>query len=85
MVRLVGLGGLVGGGAMLWEDENERLGIALMIVGGSTFVVSTISDIIGVRRAVRKCNNRVQGLSLSVAPVLAPKSKTVGLSLQLDF
>jgi hypothetical protein len=85
MARLAGMGGVVGGFAMLWEDENERLGIALMIVGGSTVIVSTVSDIIGVRRAVRKRNNRVQGLSLNVAPVIVPKSKTVGLTLQLGF
>jgi hypothetical protein len=85
MARLVGLGGVVGGFAMLWEEKNTGLGAALMIVGGSTFVVSTISDIAGVKKAVRKHNGRTQGASLNVAPILSPKSKTVGLSFQLGF
>jgi hypothetical protein len=85
MARLVGLGGLVGGGIMLWEEKNTGLGAVLVIVGGSTFVVSTIYDIVGVKRAVRKRNNRAQGARLNVAPVLSPKSKTFGLSLQLGF
>lgn len=86
MIRMAGIGGAVGGFALaLEEDGNEGLGLALILAGGSTFVVSTISDIVGVKKAVRKRNSRIQGASLNVAPLLAPKSKTLGLTLQLGF
>ncbi len=85
LTRLAGAGGLLGGFALLWGEGSGEFGIGLMIVGGCTVIASTLGDIAGVKRAVREHNRKVQGLSLNVAPILVPKSKTVGLSLQLGF
>jgi hypothetical protein len=86
-VRAIGLAGLIGGLSLLLDDMNKKpaLGVPLLLAGGVLFFGSMFYDLAKVRKAVRRHNSRLQGVSLNVAPVLAPKSKTVGLSLQLGF
>jgi len=85
VIRALGLAAVVGGAYLAWEDETLTLG-GIGFFGGAALVLgSTIYDLATVKRAVRKRNSRIQGTSLNVAPVVAPKSKTVGLSLQLAF
>lgn len=72
--------------ALGWSWDDNSAGVAVVLVaGGCAVLASTIWDLAGVKQAVRKRNDRIQKVSLSVAPVLAPKSKTVGLSLRLGF
>jgi hypothetical protein len=86
-VRAIGLAGLIGGVSFLSDEMNKKpaLGVPLMLGGGVLFFGSMFYDLAKVRKAVRKHNSRLQDLSLNVAPVLSPKSKTVGLSFHLDF
>ncbi len=85
-IRALGLAGVIGGFALAWDDDGDNAGPAALFFGGGALVVgSTIYDLATLKKAVRKRNGRIQGASLNVAPVLAPKSKTVGLSLQLGF
>lgn len=85
--RAIGLAGLIGGFLFLWDemDKKPALGVSLALGGGALFLYSTFYDMTTIRTAVRTRNNKYQGVSLNVAPVLAPKSRTVGLSLQLGF
>ena len=86
LLRALGLAGVVGGLALALEDEAGSAAVYAAFFGGAALVVgSTIYDLATVRRAVRKRNERIRGASLNVAPVLSPKSKTVGLSLQLGW
>jgi hypothetical protein len=61
------------------------LGVPLLIGGGAVFLFSTFYDMAKIRKAVRTRTSKYRGASLNIAPVLSPKSKTVGLSLQLGF
>lgn len=84
-LRALGLAGVIVGWALAW-DEGDSTAIYASFFGGAALVLgSTIYDLATIRRAVRRRNDRIRGASLNVAPVLAPKSKTVGLTLQLGF
>jgi hypothetical protein len=75
----------VAGILVILDDGNGLLATGLMLTGGCVFVASTIADLAGVRKAVRKYNAEVGGANLNVAPILSPKTKTVGLSVRLAF
>jgi hypothetical protein len=84
-IRALGLGAFLVGVAIAWDEGDEILPTALVIGGVVVYVGSTIFDLAGVTKAVRKNNARAGRASLNVVPVLSPKSKTVGLSVQLAF
>jgi hypothetical protein len=86
-VRAIGLAGLIGGLSFLLDEMNKKpaLGVPLLLGGGALFFGSMFCDLAKVREAVRKRNDRIRNASLNIAPVLSPRSKTVGLSLQLGF
>jgi hypothetical protein len=84
-IRALGVGAFLAGIAIAWDEGDQILPAALVIGGGVVYVASTIYDLAGVTKAVRKNNARAGRASLNVVPVLSPKSKTVGLSVQLAF
>lgn len=70
---------------MRLHDAGHYETDAIFATGVAAVIGTYALDFAGLKKAVRKRNSRIQGASLNVAPVLAPKSKTVGLSLQLGW
>lgn len=84
-IRFVGLAAFLFGAFIAADEGDSALAGVLTIGGGLTVIGSTIFDLTNLNKAVRKRNLKAAGKSLNVAPVLAPRSKTVGLTLQLGF
>ncbi|HSA95814.1 MAG TPA: hypothetical protein VLJ16_07175 [Acidobacteriota bacterium] len=85
-IRLAGLAGMIGGSYGLDNyDSDEDLMRALIIAGAGATLVSTLIDLAGVKRAVRRHNLRAQTLQLAFAPVASPRQKALGLQLQISF
>ena len=85
-IRLAGLAGMVGGAYGLDNyDSDETLMKALIIGGAGATLASTIIDLAGLKKAVRRHNLKVQSLQMAVTPVLSPKTKGYGLQVHLSF
>jgi hypothetical protein len=84
-VRAIGLAGMIGGYLIGAGEGFSPLGMPLIICGCGVYVFSTLYDMAKIRQAVRERNSRIQKASLNIVPILAPKSRAFGLSLQLGF
>ncbi len=85
-IRLAGLAGMIAGSYGLDEvDSNETLMTALFAVGACVSLASFVIDLAGVKKAVRRHNDKVQGLELALAAVVSPKTKAFGLQMRLSF
>lgn len=85
-LRLVGMAGIIGGSASLFNDDaDESLMTGLVVAGACVLAGSYILDFAGLKKAVRRHNLKVQGLQVSLAPVVSPRSKTLGFQLRLGF
>mgnify|MGYP001586736853 CR=1 FL=1 len=85
-VRLAGLAGMVGGSYGLDNfDSNATLMTAFIIAGAGVTLASTIIDLAGVKKAVRRHNLKVQSLQVALAPIVSPKTKCLGLQVQISF
>jgi len=83
--RFLGLALLGAGLGVSYGSDNETLAGGLALAGAGLYVVSTIWDIAGVKKAVRKRNLEAGKMGVSIAPILAPRSRAVGLQVQLGF
>ncbi len=82
-IRLAGLAGIIGGTMGLDASGDETL-MKVFIAGGiGVAVASTIFDLAGLDKAVRRHNAKVQGLQMALAPVVSPKA--LGLQARLSF
>ena len=85
-IRLAGLAAMVGGAYGLDNyDSDETLMKALIIGGAGATLASTIIDLAGLKKAVRRHNLKVQSLQMAVTPVLSPRTKGCGLQVRLSF
>lgn len=85
-IRLAGLAGIIGGSWGLDNgDANDTLMKAFIITGAGALVASTVIDLAGVKRAVRRHNLKAQGPRLALAPVVSPRTGTFGLQARLSF
>jgi uncharacterized membrane protein YidH (DUF202 family) len=85
-IRLVGLAGIVGGGYGLDNgDANETLMTAFIIAGAGVTLASTVIDLAGVKKAVRRHNLKVQSLQVALAPIVVPRTRSFGLQARLSF
>jgi hypothetical protein len=86
-LRVLGFGALIGAAAASWEcygSECETAG-AVALVGSVVTLGSAIYDIATVRGAVRRRNERAQGVSVRVAPTYSSRQRAAGVALQLTF
>ncbi len=86
-LRVLGLGTLIGAAAASWdcygnECETAR---AVALVGSVVTLGSAIYDIASVRGAVRRRNERAQGVSVRVAPTYYSRRRAAGVALQVTF
>jgi hypothetical protein len=84
-IRLLGLAALAGGVSVNWNDGSETLAYGLAIGGVAVTIGSTILDLSRLKKVVQRRNARAGGKSLVIAPIVSPKSKTLGLQIQLAF
>jgi len=85
-IRLAGLAGMIGGSYGLYNyDSNGTLMGAFIIAGAGAILASTIIDLAGLKKTVRRHNLKVQSLQAAVAPVLSPRTKGCGLQVQISF
>ena len=85
-IRLAGLAGMIGGSYGLDNyDSNETLMEAFIIAGAGLTLASTVIDLAGVKKAVRRHNLKAQSVQMAIAPVVSPRSKTVGFQVQFSF
>jgi len=79
--------GLVALGTSLHDagHDSPTLTSTLFFSGVIAVASSYAIDIAGIRKAVRRHNLKAHGLQMAVAPVVSPKSKTVGLQVQFSF
>jgi len=85
-IRLAGLAGMIGGSYGLDNyDSNETLMEAFIIAGAGLTLASTVIDLAGVKKAVRRHNLKVQKLQVALAPLVSPRTKALGLQARLSF
>jgi hypothetical protein len=85
-IRLAGLAGMVGGSYGLDNvDSNATLMTAFIIAGAGVTLASTVIDLAGVKKAVRRHNLKVQKLQVYLAPLVSPRTKALGLQVRLSF
>ena len=87
-VRILGFGLAVAAGTALAGDNPiAALAIAPILAGGviAVYTVTTVIDITGVRKAVRKRNQKMKNTALLFTPTISPQTKTVGISVQVRF
>ncbi len=85
-IRLAGLAGMIGGSYGLDNgDANDALMKAFIVAGAGVTLASTIIDLAGVKKAVRRHNLKAQGVQMAIAPFVSPKSRTVGLQVHFSF
>ena len=92
---LTGIGIRLGGGALgvlgygavlsaILEENSGGGGVALLLVGGLTGLVSAGYDIFTADDAARDYNE-AHGLSVQAAPTVGPRGEQVGLALRVSF
>jgi hypothetical protein len=85
-IRLVGMAGIVGGGWGLENaDANDTIMKAFIAGGIAVTAASTILDLAGVKKTVRRHNLKVQKLQMALSPVVSPRAKAWGLRVQIGF
>lgn len=94
---LVGVGlRALGGGLMvigivnlveaIFGEENSAESVTIPFYAGAGIVIgSIIWDLATVKSAVRKRNEKIRERTLALSPFLNPRTRTVGLSLQISF
>jgi len=92
---LTGIGIRLGGGALgvlgygavlsaILEENSGGGGVALLLVGGLTGLVSAGYDIFTADDAARDYNE-AHGLNAQVAPTVGPRGEQAGLALRVSF
>ena len=66
-------------------DANAEDWGALALVGAGIMLGSATWDLAAVKGAVNKRNLRMRGRTFTFAPLLNPRTKTLGLTFQLSF
>ena len=86
-IRALGVAAAVAGTAIAYSEETDSPGLAaaLLIGGGIVALYSSVYDVVHVKKAVREQNQKVGGASLNITPIVLPKSKTLGMQVQLSF
>ncbi len=65
--------------------HGGALPVILMIGGAATLIGSTVADVVDAHKSARRYNLRGRGLSMTVAPVLSPRTKALGLQAHISF
>lgn len=87
-VRVVSMAAFTLGVGMAFDDEHDAnypLTLGLIIGGAATLIGSTVADVVDAHRSASRHNLRGRGLSVSVAPVLSPRTKALGLQANISF
>jgi len=64
------------------DDENWKAGL---LIGAGIMLGSAIWDLVAVKGAVHKRNLKMRDRTLAFAPLLNPRTKTVGIRICLSF
>ncbi len=86
-IRAVSMAAFVGGLYWAFNEELDSavLPLTLMIGGTATLVASTVADIVDAHKSAGRYNLRGRGLTLTVAPVISPRTKGLGLQAHISF
>jgi len=76
------LGGMVGGFAIAWNNSDQNAASGAVFLGGVGIAAGlAVWDLATLKGAVR----RKRGQAVSVAPVVQPDRKTLGIAVHLAF
>lgn len=67
------------------EGDHSSTPYAMMIAGATGLVASATYDIATVGRSVNNYNQRMAAISWKLGPTVSPKSRTIGVSLSLNW
>lgn len=84
LIRTVGIGGMIAGLAISWDDPYASGGWEFFIAGSTLYIGSGIFDIFNSAKSARNYNN-AQGLSLSLNPCYIASKKAPGLMFSVRF
>ncbi len=87
-LRAVSMAAFTLGVGMAFDEEHDAnypLTLGLIIGGATVLIGSTVADIVDAHKSASRHNLRGRGLSVTVAPVLSPKTKAVGLQANISF
>lgn len=87
-IRIAALAAFAGGVAMAFDETHSvsyPLTLGLILGGATALLGPSLADIVDARESARKHNLKGQGLTVTVAPVISPRSKAVGIQAQIKF
>ncbi|MCJ7581541.1 MAG: hypothetical protein MUP98_13525 [Candidatus Aminicenantes bacterium] len=84
-VRSLCLVSLIGGVAVGWNGDSEIVAHSLIIGGIAGYFISAIYDIASVSRKVREHNAEIRNMAFSIAPIIVPQKKMLGIGVHVQF